>query len=317
LKEAIRWVDSLGYNAIDFHVVNFVPTDDEFKQGDDPRSYFRFYEEAAPFDKTQVKCWKASSAPVSLGPLGGHDVLFQGRRVFPIQFLLRHYPVRGQRHGVRKVFRERKGRFLESERRKGWHIQYDAITDERHPFVKEPQLLRRFDLERVRFDLLLPDKILRDMANRLVTVEGALDAYRTERHEFDQHVKNLERALEDAKRYVADLEGGRAELQREIARLAGECEEVKKNLLDSERGRQEAADSAADLAQKYAMLDHEKVAIEAERAALSAALADLENSRLILEKHNSSLEREMALMRRSKSWRWTAPLRRIFRLLGR
>jgi Glycosyl transferase family 2 len=37
LKEAIRWVDKLGYNCINFEVLNFCPVDDNFQRGDDPR----------------------------------------------------------------------------------------------------------------------------------------------------------------------------------------------------------------------------------------------------------------------------------------
>src|SRR5262249_54944682 len=63
LKEAIRWVDLLSYNCIDFRLFNFVPIDDGFQQGYDPRTYFTRYEEAGEFDKVQLKCWKAVSTP--------------------------------------------------------------------------------------------------------------------------------------------------------------------------------------------------------------------------------------------------------------
>jgi glycosyltransferase involved in cell wall biosynthesis len=148
LKEAIRWVDKLGYNCINFQVLNFCPVDDSFQRGDDPRNYFTLFEEAAQFDKVQLKCWKVSETHASLVPSGGHEVRFEGRRVFPISFLNRHYPIRGQRHGLKKVFAERKKRFLESERSKGWHIQYDQIKDENHYFLRDPVTLRPFNLFR-------------------------------------------------------------------------------------------------------------------------------------------------------------------------
>jgi hypothetical protein len=81
LKEAIRWVDTLGYSSIDFRVLNFPPINDGFKQGDDPRTYFTHYEDAEEFDSVQVKCWKASEIPASLVPIGGHGARFTGRRV--------------------------------------------------------------------------------------------------------------------------------------------------------------------------------------------------------------------------------------------
>src|SRR5262245_48776305 len=113
LKDAIRWVDSAGYNCIDFKVFNFVPVDNGFMQGDDPRAHFALYEHPAHFDKNQLKCWKAGKTRVSLVPSGGHDVEFPKRRIFPIPFLLLHYPIRSQQHGLKKVFAERKNRLIE------------------------------------------------------------------------------------------------------------------------------------------------------------------------------------------------------------
>jgi glycosyltransferase involved in cell wall biosynthesis len=154
LKEAIRWVDVLGYNCIDFKVLNFPPIDDGFQTGSDPRVYFTHYEDGASFDSLQVKCWKAGPRRVSLAASGGHDVRFRNRRLFPIQFVLRHYPIRSQEHGRRKVFAERKNRFLKRERSRGWHVQYDEISDESHNFLRDPSTLRRFELEQVRLELL-------------------------------------------------------------------------------------------------------------------------------------------------------------------
>ena len=48
---------------------------------------------------------------------GGHEAVFTGRRVFPYNFLSKHYPVRSQAHGERKIFVERSARRSESARR--------------------------------------------------------------------------------------------------------------------------------------------------------------------------------------------------------
>ena len=109
MRDAIRWVDTLGYNSIDFKALNFPPVDDGYTQGDDPRTYHTRYESVAEYDKVQIKCWKASPAPISLVQSGGHQAWFEGRRRLPIQFLLRHYPIRGQRHGVTEGLRRTEG----------------------------------------------------------------------------------------------------------------------------------------------------------------------------------------------------------------
>jgi glycosyltransferase involved in cell wall biosynthesis len=154
LAEAIGRVDSLGYNCIDFHVFTFPPVDDSFRRGMDPKEHFALYQRPAWFDFLQRKCWKSTGEPVSLMNLGGHDVRFNGRRVFPIRFVMRHYPIRGQRHGARKVFAERKPRFVPEERRVGWHQQYDRIEGEDHCFLADRASLMPFDADEVRAELL-------------------------------------------------------------------------------------------------------------------------------------------------------------------
>jgi hypothetical protein len=158
LRDAIRWVDRLGYNAIDFRLFNFRPVDDEFRPGMDPKAYFTRFEYAAEYDKMQIKCWRAGPAAISLAD-GGHEVRFEGRSVFPIPFILRHYPIRGQAHGRRKVFEERKGRFLESERAAGWHVQYDSIEREDHTFLRNPASLLPFDIDRARLEVMLSSRV--------------------------------------------------------------------------------------------------------------------------------------------------------------
>ncbi|MGB5685229.1 MAG: glycosyltransferase family A protein, partial [Candidatus Electrothrix sp.] len=173
LKKAIRYVDSLGYNCIDFHLLNFHPVNNDFIPGTDPRSVFTRYEDGADFDAVQRKCWKSTGTPVSLVHAGGHDVQFYGRRVSPIKFILCHIPIRSQQHGIRKVFQERKNRFVESERAKGWHVQYDEMVDAEYSFLKDREQLVPFDLEQVRLRLLtgaweinLQDPLFRRLLSR-------------------------------------------------------------------------------------------------------------------------------------------------------
>jgi hypothetical protein len=155
LRDAVRWVDRVGYNAIDFRVLNFAPVDDGFRAGADPREHFQRWEEPAEYDRMQRKCWKAGAPGLDLAE-GGHDVRFEGRRLFPLRFLLRHYPIRGQAHGLRKVLKERKGRFAADELAYGWHRQYDHVERPDHLFLRNPAALRPFDLEQIRLEALAP-----------------------------------------------------------------------------------------------------------------------------------------------------------------
>ncbi len=153
LRDAVRWVDRLGFNAIDFRLLNFPPVDDRFIAGSDPKTHFTRFEDGPEHDRIQRKCWKAGASELSLAD-GGHDVRFEGRRLFPIPFLLRHYPIRGQGHGTRKVLAERKGRFAADEMALGWHRQYNHVN-EGFNFLRNPASLRSFDLEQVRLETLV------------------------------------------------------------------------------------------------------------------------------------------------------------------
>ena len=247
LKEAIRWVDKLGYNCINFQVLNFRPVDDNFQRGDDPRNYFKFFENVADFDKVQLKCWKVGKTLASLVPSGGHEVRFEGRRVFPIPFLLRHYPIRGQRHGLKKVFVERKKRFLESERSKGWHVQYDQIQDENHCFLRDPETLRPFNLDRARVELMLPEKVLRDLADRLVRTEEELDTFRSKKEEQRQ-------ALLENEHQSAQLATERGQLAQEFAQLQVAAQRQQQALGEKEHQLARLAAERGQLAQEFAQL---------------------------------------------------------------
>jgi Glycosyl transferase family 2 len=154
LADGLREVDELGYNAVNFELLNFRPTpQDAFVDGADVREHLRHYEPPGAYDVLQIKAWKAQPAVVDLVHHGGHDVLFHGKRVFPVPFLLRHYPIRSAEHGRRKVLAERLARFAAEERAGGWHIQYDHYADGAD-YLHERDTLVEYDTDRVRAALL-------------------------------------------------------------------------------------------------------------------------------------------------------------------
>ena len=144
-RDALYLVDSAGFNCVDHTVINFHPVDDGFEAGADYQAHFRYFAfgtESAHFQ--QRKTWKNYGQPVSMVESGGHDLPFTGRRIYPFKFLLKHYPVRSQKHGEKKIFRERKNRWNPEERAKGWHTHYDEIEED-HAFVVSPSELNAFD----------------------------------------------------------------------------------------------------------------------------------------------------------------------------
>jgi hypothetical protein len=101
-----------------------------------------------------VKAWRSLDKPVELAASGGHSARFPGRRIFPFNFLSKHYPFRSQAHAERKVFQERRARFSPAERAEGWHMQYDEL-EPGQSFLHDPAELELFEPERFARDYLV------------------------------------------------------------------------------------------------------------------------------------------------------------------
>lgn len=136
-KDALYLVDQAGFNCVDHTIVEFHPVDNGFEMGMDHEAYFKHFDFQNLSHSNQRKAWKNCGQPISTIASAGHDVLFDGRKVYPFKFLLKHYSFRSQRHGEKKVFRERKARWNPTERARGWHIHYDSMK-EGHRFVQSP-----------------------------------------------------------------------------------------------------------------------------------------------------------------------------------
>jgi Glycosyl transferase family 2 len=200
LADGIARVDRAGFNAIDFALFDFPPTDESFVPGGDVRESLRYCEPGRTWNRQQVKCWKRTAERVDLTSSGGHDVQFPGRRVYPLRFVLRHYPIRSSAHGQQKVINERLSRFSEVERARGWHVQYANIADA--PFVRDAASLQAYDPATVRAEIATADlerteaeraelarecaalreelKAARAAQQALLILERRLDAHRAE-----------------------------------------------------------------------------------------------------------------------------------------
>jgi hypothetical protein len=192
LAESIRRVDQQGYNAIDFATLDFVPHDDCFQTGTDVRDAYPFFAPSADFNRLQIRCWKRTLEPIDLASTGGHEAIFPGRKVFPLRFVLRHYPIRSREHGERKIARERHPRFLDEERAAGWHVQYDGSSP---MFIRQSTALERYDPQTARASLAFRHR-------GVEALEAAVAAARTD-------LANAATDLEAAHREIAALAADR------------------------------------------------------------------------------------------------------------
>lgn len=127
LRDAISRIDQLGYNAIDFTVIDFrfletcTNVEPPYQQ---TLRYFEFGRRPGHF--LQIKAWK-NQTKVDLASRGGHEAIFNNRRVFPLKFLLKHYPLRNAAQARKKIFDDRLPRFSKEKEARGWHHQYDKF----------------------------------------------------------------------------------------------------------------------------------------------------------------------------------------------
>jgi Glycosyl transferase family 2 len=155
LRDAFYAVERSGFNAVNHTVVTFRPTDDTWTPGIDPETHLRHFElEARPDLLLQIRAWR-STPGVDLATTGGHEARFDGRRVFPYQFLLKHYPLRSQEQAERKVFRERRLRWNKQERARGWHRHYDQLR-QGDQFIWQAKDLSEFVEGRTQREFFIP-----------------------------------------------------------------------------------------------------------------------------------------------------------------
>ncbi len=304
--DALQEVDRMGFNAVDFAVLNFPPVHDAFRKGDDPRDAFRYCEPGAGFDRLQVRCWKRQPGPLDLVSTAGHEARFPGRRVFPLRFLLRHYPIRSQAHGERKVFRERLPRFAGDERARGWHVQYDGLK-EGASFLRESSSLTPYDPWTTRLDLALRHRgveaLEEDLTRRQAQLTAAGEELAHSREEAGAARGELlgnREALASARELTATLEGelhtSRAALQLLEGRLEAVRSERDASFLAQARlsaERDEGQRLVGELSQRDAALRVLEERLEAVRSERDASLR--EQQRLSTEKG----EREREAGRRS------------------
>ena len=145
LRQAFYVAELNGFNAVDHTQLDFHPVDDRFAPGEPLETQFHYFSPAGVVARDyRVNAWRNTGQAVDLARSGGHAVEFASRRVFPYNFLLKHYPIRSQTHGEQKVLRDRKPRWNQEERKRGWHFQYDHIR-KGHSFLHNPSSLTLFD----------------------------------------------------------------------------------------------------------------------------------------------------------------------------
>jgi hypothetical protein len=208
--------------------------------------------------------------------------------VFPLRFIARHYPIRGQAHGTRKVFQERVGRFRADERARGWHVQYDA-AEEGVSFIRDPSTLTPYDPDAVRVSLTLRHRGVEALETALEEARCAADALRREIESLNAAVVM---ARDEAQARGAEAASLRSEMDRQSAELAAARAEIA-------AVRREWDARSAEVARAVDFIAHQTRTIENMQHAIDDGA------------------RRIDALHRSLSWRLTAPARALLRAFTR
>ena len=259
LREAILRVDREGFNCLDHTVLAFHPVDNDFVAGTDFRAHFKYFEfSQRPPQFMEIKAWKKLGLRVSLASSAGHQIQFAGRRIYPFRFLLKHYPVRSQAHGEKKILRERKARWHAQEKALGWHTQYDHINAG-HSFLRQPENLNFFNESEFKQISVNTGPLLIDWTSEHIRAlrsapDKILSLVNLELRKNDELVQSLAEVLgrkpgrfgvtSDPAASKSELETKRASFKRSTAELAERHKKIR-GLVDRLADRQDTVEPLA------------------------------------------------------------------------
>lgn len=319
LASAIEAVDRAGYNAIAFAALDFWPLTSRSTDPSHLAGSFTHYEPAAPYNRQQVKCWKANVGVVDIVSSGGHEAIFTGRRIFPLRFILKHFPVRSEAHGRRKVLEERLPLFPADERTRGWHVQYDALDPVKPTFSRDPLTLVPFDETHTRVALALQDIARLEEGATSIAAEHAALASRVESTlepmlaSATERGQQLESALSASLDELARARATQLEIETEW-RLKHDAQLVHIESLQADLNA--LRDTFTALNVELTSANQALSESRADSSALASELGVHRDAYRRLESGAETVSRELRSVYASRTWRWTGPLRMVARWLN-
>lgn len=140
LRDGIIAADRQGYNAINFDEFVFLPTSNEESfEGIDFVKEMQYYYFFEPFPARQIKAWKNLGLKIDIVSSGGHMTKFEGQKIYPENFILRHYICLSKEQAIQKYYTSRI--FSEKEiNERGWHGSRVTFTPNKLIFPKKDLL---------------------------------------------------------------------------------------------------------------------------------------------------------------------------------
>ena len=150
LTDFINFSGLQGYNVLDGSLLEFYPTEQDDPSIKSPIERLKYYR--TPHDTwlepklfSQQKIFKYHPS-IDFYTMGGHVCLRDRPKLCFIPFIYRHYPWLSYKHGLKKIFIDRKPRYT-ADRRTDFtsHPQYNELLPMESDLVKTASSLHRLD----------------------------------------------------------------------------------------------------------------------------------------------------------------------------
>jgi glycosyltransferase involved in cell wall biosynthesis len=154
MREALGTAQAAGYNCVNFSELVFAPVRDEQFTFDHYADVMRTYYFFEPKRPHFMRAWRRELA-AHLPEHGGHVLRGSRVRLFPVDFVLRHYIALSERHAVEKYCERR---FSEADLAKGWHGNRLAIPSSAFRLEPRPELRTLASPPSREYDLRAPQR---------------------------------------------------------------------------------------------------------------------------------------------------------------
>lgn len=154
VRTALGAVQTAGYNCVNFSELVFVPVGDEEFVFDGYAGVMRTYYFFEPKRPHFMRAWRRELA-AHLPEHGGHLLQGSGVRLFPTDFVLRHYIALSERHAIEKYCERR---FSADDLAKGWHGNRLAIPPTAFRLQPRPELRVLASPQSRTYDLRAPQR---------------------------------------------------------------------------------------------------------------------------------------------------------------
>lgn len=128
LPDALAEVDRKGFNTVNFDEFVFIPTSaEESYLGRDYEAEMQYYYFFEPRPQRLIRAWKRTKDAADLVKFGSHKALLKTQKLYPRNFILKHYIFLSHSHAVKKYSSRV---FAQEEIQKGWHSNRLNLNEE-------------------------------------------------------------------------------------------------------------------------------------------------------------------------------------------